>query len=105
MTIRASIGKKLALGFMLASIAPLVIGFVAYHHTKTVVANDFWVDHTHQVLQQLETLISALKDVETGQRGYLITGDEHYLEPYLAAVKTVDQTFTTIKQMTADNAD
>src|SRR5206468_2837873 len=38
--------------------------------------------HTGQVLDATETLLSALKDAETGQRGYLLTGEKKYLEPY-----------------------
>ena len=40
------------------------------------------VAHTHEVLDALEQLISTLKDAETGQRGYLITGEPRYLDPY-----------------------
>jgi PAS domain S-box-containing protein len=43
------------------------------------------------VLQQLEDFISALKDSETGQRGYLLTGEESYLQPY-TNVRTEVQT-------------
>ena len=35
-----------------------------------------------EVIRELERFVSALKDTETGQRGYLLTGDERYLEPY-----------------------
>ena len=39
--------------------------------------------HTYEVIQRADTLLSALKDAETGQRGYLLTGNERFLEPYV----------------------
>src|SRR5438105_13688414 len=40
------------------------------------------VSRQSEVMRELELFVSALKDTETGQRGYLLTGDERYLEPY-----------------------
>ena len=45
--------------------------------------------HTHQVRGELADLLSELKDAETGQRGYVITGDESYLEPYKSALTAI----------------
>jgi signal transduction histidine kinase/DNA-binding response OmpR family regulator len=60
-----------------------------------VVAASFWVfsqlgaagearKHTFDAIIRANALLSALKDAETGQRGYALTGDEAFLEPYLA---------------------
>ncbi len=45
-----------------------------------------WVNHTHEVLLTTEKLISSLKDAETGQRGFIITRNASYLEPYNSGV-------------------
>jgi PAS domain S-box-containing protein len=50
-------------------------------------------------LQQLEELISTLKDLETGQRGYLLTGEEKYLEPYRQALARVDRDLEQLRQL------
>ena len=50
-------------------------------------------------LQQLEELISTLKDLETGQRGYLLTGEEKYLEPYRQALARVDHDLEQLRQL------
>jgi PAS domain S-box-containing protein len=44
------------------------------------------VDETRQLQQQTDTLLSSITDAETGQRGYLLTGDRQYLAPYVKAV-------------------
>ncbi len=62
------------------------------------------VSHTYQVLQRLEHATSFLKDAETGQRGYLLTGEKRYLEPYLTARASVDEQLRELRELTSDNA-
>ena len=50
-----------------------------------------WVSHTYEVLAHVQLLFGKLKDAELGERGYLLTGNEEYLEPYAAALKDTDQ--------------
>ena len=47
--------------------------------------------------------MSLAKDAETGQRGYLITGETSYLEPYNIALANIDKQVKTLEQLTADN--
>lgn len=42
-------------------------------------------------------------DVETGQRGYLLTGEKAYLEPYNNAIKTIDQEMNQLRKLTVNN--
>ncbi len=53
----------------------------------------------------LADLISLVKDAETGQRGYVITGNESYLEPYQAALPEIKKTVDDVRRLTADNSD
>jgi CHASE3 domain sensor protein len=48
-------------------------------------------------------MMARLVDAETGQRGYLLTGEEAYLEPYRAANKEIDQAISNLKNLTSDN--
>jgi diguanylate cyclase (GGDEF)-like protein len=63
-----------------------------------------WVSHTHEVIHTTEQFMSALKDAETGQRGYLITQNISYLRPYYQGLKAAKKTFATLLNLTADNA-
>lgn len=45
--------------------------------------------HQYELLRTLDLVLSTLKDAETGQRGYLLTGDSTYLEPYQAALDSI----------------
>jgi len=72
--------------------------------TLRLIENERWVTHTHEVLNELEGTLSALKDAETGERGYIITGDESYLAPYKTGVVDVQQHLDSLRSLTADNA-
>ena len=80
-----SIGNKIASGFGLALAVLLVVGAVSYDSTTKLSSSADWVRHTHEVLAGLDELLSAMKDAETGERGYVITGESPYLEPYNTA--------------------
>ncbi len=57
------------------------------------------VEHTYRVIAQAQELMSRLKDAETGHRGYLLTGDKAFLEPYEAARRDVPQLEDELKRL------
>ncbi len=67
--------------------------------------NQRWVEHTQRVQLELTTVESLLKDAETGQRGYLYTGEARYLEPYNTAVQQIDSHIATLAELVTDNPD
>ena len=62
-----------------------------------------WVNHTQEVIIETKDYLNALKDAETGQRGYLLTTDINYLEPYNKGVIKTQQSILKLKQLTSDN--
>lgn len=62
-----------------------------------------WVNHTHKVLNETEKLLSAMKDTETGQRGYLLTSRVSYLEPYYTGAVKAEEGFNKLLKLTSDN--
>ncbi|HLX23660.1 MAG TPA: CHASE3 domain-containing protein [Usitatibacter sp.] len=62
-----------------------------------------WVVHTRAVRGALEAVISLVKDAETSQRGYLITGNDSYLGPYRGALDAIEPAFSTLSDLIADN--
>jgi signal transduction histidine kinase/ActR/RegA family two-component response regulator len=62
-----------------------------------------WTEHTYQVLAKLRELGMTLRDAETGERGFLLTGDDAYLAPYEAAVGSIAILQGDLQQLTADN--
>ena len=62
-----------------------------------------WVIHTHNVINHTERLLSSMKDAETGQRGYLLTQEVTYLEPYYTGISNAQRTFDILRELTKDN--
>src|SRR5438876_3282791 len=100
-----TIGKKIALGFGLTLAILVVIGFFSYQSTTKLIDTNRMVAHTHEVLTDLESLLSLMKDAETGQRGYIITGEERYLEPYQGALANLNQATKNLRRLISDNPD
>jgi methyl-accepting chemotaxis protein len=98
-----SIGNKIASGFGLGLVVLLVVGAVSYDSTTKLSSSAEWVQHTHEVLTGLDQLLSGIKDAETGERGYVITGESRYLEPYNTARDIVDQKLNSVRGLTSDN--
>ncbi len=100
---RWTIGRRLAAGFGLALAILIAIGVISYRNTTILLQTADWVAHTQQVLVKLENVISLLKDAEAGQRGYLITGEGRYLEPYHATIGQVEVLIREVRELTRDN--
>ena len=103
MSINWTFGRKLAFGFAIAVLTVAVIGFSGYRSTEHLITNDRWVAHTHEVRTKLADLLSLLKDAETGQRGFVITGDESFLEPYQRTLPDIAKTVADLRTSTIDN--
>jgi len=98
---KLNIGGKIAGGYALALLALILIGAVSYRSTSGLIQTASMVTHTHQVLETLEQVISVMKDAETGQRGYLITGEDRYLEPYTTAHGQIDDVLKKLDELTS----
>ena len=82
----------------------LVIGgAIGYINVRRLDDNRRLVSRTHEVVVALETLLSTLKDAETGQRGYLLSADEQYLQPYQTALNTVAAERQHLNVLVSDN--
>jgi PAS domain S-box-containing protein len=98
-----SLERKVRFGFALAAVALIALGILTYTSVLRFREDAGLVDHSHQVLNTLSELVSSLASAESGQRGYIITGNEEYLQPYQASVQAVDQQIRRLRDLTADN--
>ena len=92
---------RVGFGFALACLG--VVGIVSYLSVVRLNENAARVEHTREVLGSLELLLAAATDSETAERGYVITGDESYLEPYREAAAVIDSQTRRLRELTADN--
>ncbi len=81
----------------------LVICVIGGLTLRQVKESDYWVDHTKEVILSNEQLLTDVKDAESAERGYIITDDEAYLEPYHLAAKGILRNSAQLQQLVADN--
>jgi PAS domain S-box-containing protein len=103
-TVSSRQGLLLNTGLFAALAILAAVGWQSMVNLRAVGRADQWEAHTHVVILELDRLLSRLKDAETGQRGYLLTGKEAYLEPYETALALLRKNLAELKQLTRDNA-
>ncbi|WP_052050762.1 response regulator [Leptolyngbya sp. KIOST-1] len=96
---RFKIGTRIGAGFALGLTILTLLGAVAYRTTTNLIRNAQRERASHQVLGYLADLEAELANAETGQRGYLITGQPLYLEPYNQALTQIDELERMLRQL------
>ena len=79
------------------------VGWLAWRNMHAQIASEELETHSRIVMQQWSDLLSRLKDAETGQRGFIITGKEEFLEPYNASFDASITQLADLRRLTADN--
>ncbi|MEO7109413.1 MAG: CHASE3 domain-containing protein [Polyangiaceae bacterium] len=75
----------------------------AFYSLSALSSATAWVDHTNEVRLALAQLSNVLVDAETGQRGYLASGEKSFLDPYYAGVSSWRTSFDRLQALTNDN--
>ncbi len=88
---------------LLALIAVSIFASVNYYNNRQTRLSNNLLANTHQVLYKSEKILSILKDVETGTRGFVITGDSVFLQPYYLSKDSIQANITALKILTTDN--
>src|SRR5580698_6108278 len=96
-------GRRIAVGFAVSFILLAAIGIVAYRSIDSLTKTSYAVTHSHTVLERLANVLNQLTDAETGQRGFVITGDEAYLDPYRSGTAAVPKLIEDLRALTMDN--
>lgn len=100
-----SLGLDPAVGIGLfgAIVFFLLSGTVAFQNLEALKENSQRIFHSHEVILALATIRSSAQDAETGQRGFLLTNDEKYLEPYRLALAAIPAKIEEVSELTSDN--
>ena len=97
------LGIKPAVVFVLALLIIGIVGIQSYLGIQRLIEANRWVIHTHEVMEKLEHVLSLLKDAETGQRGFILTGEDRYLKPYNSATGEIRKNIEAVTSLTRDN--
>jgi PAS domain S-box-containing protein len=104
METKSLVNRKLQFAIGSAVLALFVVGAVSYRSLVVSTESEQWVRHTDQVLEKLQDLLAAMQTMESSARGYLLTGDDSFLDLYRAGKAKATKDQIILRNLTADNA-
>lgn len=102
---RFSFQKQLVFGFALSLILVFGVNYFSYDSINRLTANGQLVKHTQEVVNTSNAVLLELINAETGQRGFLITGETRYLDPYYVGIANIDGVINKLSILISDNPD
>jgi PAS domain S-box-containing protein len=96
--------RAVTTGFIIGVAMMVITSGVSYNLTNRLLETSTWVSHTQEVLKKTQEVMSGMADLESGQRGYIILGDERLLEGRKRAETAVGEGLAELRRLTADNA-
>ena len=89
--------------FVLSIAIIFFIAAITFKHITVLKNSSIWLNKSYEVNTELERLISYIKDAETGQRGYLLSKDDSYLQPYYVSKDLVKVSFDKVSRLTKNS--
>lgn len=100
---KISLDKKILAGFLGCSICLIIVAVLSFKNSREFLETNQWVNHTHRVLHEFERVLLYSIDAESGVRGYVISGDENFLEFYEASRDGMYAHLANAKSLTKEN--
>lgn len=100
---KSAFKRNMLIGFGISLLLLIVSAIASYNSIQGLITSTGWVTHTQRVIENLERSISYLKDAETSQRGFLLTGKQSFLTPYNGAYDSAIACVKRVKSLTIDN--
>ena len=94
---------KILIGVLSPLLLLLALGGVAVYSINSMLTTTKQVVHTYDVLSEAASVVGSAVDMETGMRGYLLAGEEGFLDPYKGGEKATYATITDLKNTVSDN--
>jgi CHASE3 domain sensor protein len=104
-TLKALMSRSALIGAAPVVIALMLSGIISFSYNRLLKEYRDDVDHTFQVMSAIDSALLDLQDAETGQRGFIITGDESYLAPFEAGRAKLSEVLSRLNQLASDNAE
>lgn len=95
--------SKVIAGFGIALAILIFTGVLSYRSMVRYDGDRQWVTHTHRVLEQVDAVVADLLNAETGERGFILTGETSFLGPYTGAIAHVYEDVAELRRLTSDN--
>ena len=97
------IAQKLALAFLLLVVVSVAVSAVTWRNMSVLERTTAWTIHTYKVIGVSQDILAGMVNQETGLRGYLVAGDDKFLQPYREGHRQFSESLAEAKKLTADN--
>ena len=94
--------RKILTGFIACAIILCGVAIFSFNNSKKYIESNALVDHTNQVIYQFEQILTYTVDAETGTRGFVISGDNNFLAPFLVAQTKGVEHLEKVKELVKD---
>jgi PAS domain S-box-containing protein len=101
---RISFEQKLFTGFTTVIILIAALSIFSSYYNARRISTSQWVNHTNDVLDEVQQISSLTKDIESEDRGYIITGDSNYRRYFMIAKDNIFKHYKELKELTKDNS-
>lgn len=95
--------KKTNIFYFLSIIALASILVFFYYNNEKIKSTNVFVDHSNEVRMMNDDVLIDILNIETGTRGYVITGNELFLEPYIKSANKIHQNLDRLKKLSRNN--
>ncbi|WP_127125361.1 response regulator [Pseudoflavitalea rhizosphaerae] len=99
----SSFKRNLVIGFGFSLLLLVISSVASYMSIRNLLKSAEQVEHTNQVIRGLDKVITQLINAETGQRGYLLTGEDNFLQPYQGAIDDAKAAIADVRKLTIDH--
>ena len=99
-----SLRKKLLFSVLITCSLTGATSLYIYRNINSMMDAQRWVTHTNEVISKFEQIITYMVDMETGQRGFLMSGDKNFLEPYNNAITKIEPHILSLQKKVSDNS-
>lgn len=97
------ISNRTRIGFF-AALSLLFLSYIlTYISTRKVITQDYWINHTNEVIHGLDNVNGFITEAESGYRGYLLSNDKEILSAYDKSIQKADSAFDKVRLLTRDN--
>ena len=97
--------NQLLLGYGMILILMIAVAAIAYRTITSLAESRIWIAHTHEVINKAHLIEKQVIDMESGERGFSITGENSFLEPYYAGTRNYRPVMKHLKKLVSDNPD
>jgi len=99
---KMTLERKILTGFIACAIILCGVAIFSFNNSKKYIESNALVDHTNQVIYQFEQILTYTVDAETGTRGFVISGDNNFLAPFLVAQTKGVEHLEKVKELVKD---